>query len=112
MIYVNQVLQYTLYSQRISIINIEEPIVYVVNIDTISTMPIKELYSKLLVEIENEELLIITDPFSKTILESDLTKIQIKKRNEDWSIVEKFIIPNMDELLKKNGREAKITEIS
>ncbi len=64
MIYINQVLQYTADSQRIRIIEIEESYAYVVNIDTTSAMPKRELYSHLEIELEQGELLRISDPFA------------------------------------------------
>lgn len=112
MIYINQVLQYTADSQRIRIIEIEESYAYVVNIDTTSAMPKKELYSHLELEINQDELLIVADPFARAIPDSELTPAQKTKRDEDWETVEKYLLPNMKELLKKQGREAKIVEIA
>ena len=112
MIYINQVLQYTADSQRIRIIEIEESYAYVVNIDTTSAMPKRELYSHLELELAQDELLIVADPFARAIPDSELTPVQRSKRDEDWATVEKFILPNMNELLKKHGREAKIIEIA
>lgn len=112
MIYINQVLQYTADSQCIRIIEIEESYVYVVNIDTTSAMPKRELYSHLELEIAQGELLIVADPFAKAIPDSELTPVQRSKRDEDWETLEKYILPNMNELLKKQGREAKIIEIA
>lgn len=112
MIYINQVLQYTADSQRIRIIEIEQSYVYVVNIDTTSAMPKRELYSHLELELNQGDLLIVTDPFARAIPDSELTVIQKNKRDEDWETVEKYLLPNMNELLKKQGREAKIREIS
>lgn len=112
MIYINQVLQYTADSQRIRIIEIEESYAYVVNIDTTSAMPNRELYSHLEIELEQGELLRISDPFAKAIPDYELTSVQISKRDEDWATVENFILPNMKELLKKKGREVKIVEIT
>ena len=112
MIYINQVLQYTADSQRIRIIEIEESYAYVVNIDTTSAMPKRELYSHLEIEHEQGELLRISDPFAKAIPDDELTSVQISKRDEDWATVENFILPNMKELLKKKGREVKIIEIT
>lgn len=112
MIYINQVLQYTADSQRIRIIEIEERYAYFVNIDTTSAMPQKELYSHLELELSQGHLLIVADPFARAISDSELTPVQKKKRDEDWEKVEKYLIPNIRELLKKQGREAKIVEIS
>lgn len=112
MIYINQVLQYTADSQRIRIIEIEESYAYVVNIDTTSTMPKRELYSHLELELNQGQLLIVADPFARAIPDSELTLVQKSKRDEDWQAVETYLLPNMNELLKKQGREAKIVEIS
>jgi hypothetical protein len=112
MIYINQVIQSTKDSQRLRVIEIDEDNIYVVNIDTTSAMPKKELYSNVKSDIEQGELLIISDPFVKAISEEELTQVQKEKRNHDWMIVEKYILPNMDALLKKKGREVKIREIS
>lgn len=111
MIYINQVFQYIADSQRIRIIEIEESYVYIVNIDTTSAMPKRELFSHLEVELEQGELLLISDPFAKAIPDEELTSVQINKRDEDWIMIENFILSNMKELLKKKGREAKILEI-
>ncbi|MCJ7840925.1 hypothetical protein MUB24_08415 [Lederbergia sp. NSJ-179] len=73
MIYINQVFQYVTDSKRIRIIDIEETHVYIVNIDTSSAMPRKELYSSLIIDIQQGELLAISDPYAKVISESDLT---------------------------------------
>lgn len=112
MIYINQVLQYTADSQRIRIIEIEESYAYVVNIDTTSAMPKRELYSHLKLELNQGQLLMVADPFARAIPDSELTPVQKSKRDEDWQAIEKYLLPNMNELLKKQGREAKIGEIS
>lgn len=111
MIYINQVLQYSADSQRIRIIEIEESYVYVVNIDTTSAMPKRELYNHLELELNQGQLLIVADPFARAIPDSELTPVQKSKRDEDWQAVETYLLPNMNELLKKQGREAKIVEI-
>ena len=111
MIYINQVLQYVTDSKRIRVIDIEESYVYIVNIDTTSAMPQKELYSVLQTDIKQGELLMVMDPYAKAIPDKELTEVQIRKREEDWYIVEKYILHNMSELLNKQGRENKIQEI-
>ncbi|EOO22991.1 hypothetical protein ICM_06214 [Bacillus cereus BAG1X2-3] len=75
MIYINQVLQYVTDSKRIRVIDIEESYVYIVNIDTTSTMPQKELYSVLQTDIKQGELLLIMDPY--------YTMFLIKQRQEE-----------------------------
>ena len=64
MIYINQVLQSVKDSTRIRIIEIEESYLYFVNIDAVTSMPKKELYTSLLTDIEQKEWLIIPDPFA------------------------------------------------
>ncbi|MGC4379198.1 Mu transposase C-terminal domain-containing protein [Fictibacillus sp. Mic-4] len=111
MIYINQVFQYVSDLRRIRVIEIQESYVYFVNIDTISAMPIKELYTSLETDIKQGELLAISDPYAKAIPDDELTEVQVSKREQDWDIILKFILPNMDELIKKKGREKKISEI-
>ncbi|RDW19177.1 transposase [Oceanobacillus arenosus] len=111
MIYINQVFQYVSNSRRIRLVEIQESYVYVVNIDTTSAMPIKELYKSLETDIKQGELLAVSDPYAKAIPDDELSEVQINKRDEDWDIIKEYIIPNMSELLQKKGREKKISEI-
>lgn len=114
MIHINQVFQYSSNSRRIRVIDIQESyvyIVYIVDIDTTSAMPTKELYTSFETDINQGELLAVSDPYVKAILDNELTEVQFKKREQDWDIVEKFIIPNMNSLLKKKERKQKISEI-
>lgn len=111
MIHINQVFQYSSNSRRIRVIDIQESYVYIVDIDTTSAMPTKELYTSLETDINQGELLAVSDPYVKAILDNELTEVQFKKREHDWDIVENFIITNMNNLLKKKGREQKISEI-
>lgn len=53
----------------------------------------------------------VMHPYAKAIPDKELTEVQIRKREEDWYIVEKYILHNMSELLNKQGRENKIQEI-
>lgn len=112
MIYINQVMQSTKDSTRLRVIEVEEDYVYIVNIDTTSAMPKRELYTNMELDIEQKELLAIGDPYARVVPDSDLTKVQKDKHDYDWAIIEKFIIPNMPTLLGKNGREAKIVQIA
>ncbi|MCM3491001.1 Mu transposase C-terminal domain-containing protein [Alkalihalophilus marmarensis] len=111
MILINQVLQYISDSRRLRVIEIEESYVYVVNIDTTSAMPQRELYLNLQSEMNQDELLVVSDPYAKAIPDNELTEVQIRKREEDWRTVEEYILPSISELLRKKGREKKITEI-
>ncbi|PFU56996.1 Mu transposase C-terminal domain-containing protein [Bacillus thuringiensis] len=112
MIYINQVLQYTADSKRIRIIEIKEPLVFMVDIDAISSMPKRELYSSLLTELQQGHLLVISDPFGKGIIDTELTNRQIQKREEGWSIIQQYCLNHMEVLLQKSGREKKIKEIA
>jgi hypothetical protein len=109
---VNQVYQYVEDSKRIRIIEIEDENVYLVDIDATSSMPKKELLQNLNTEIEQNQLLLVSDPYAKVVVESELTEVQIKKRNEDWDIIQNYCIHNISDLLKKHGRENKIKEIA
>src|SRR5699024_3937947 len=108
MIYINQVFQYVTDSKRIRVIDIEEPHVYIVNIDTSSAMTRKELYSSLTTDIKQGELLAISDPYAKMISEGDLPEVQIRKREEEWETIQKYCVPNMQDLVRKQERENKI----
>ncbi|CAM5346119.1 hypothetical protein M1D49_24510 [Bacillus sp. PK3-056] len=111
MIMINQVLQYVSDSKRLRVIEIEETYVYIVNIDTTSAMPQREIYANLQAEMNQDELFVVNDPYKKAIPDSELTDVQIRKREEDWRTIEEYILPNIRELLRKKGREKKITEI-
>jgi len=112
MIYINQVLQYTKDSKRIRVVEIEESYVFTVNIDAHTSMPKKELYTTLVTDIEQKELLVITDPFSRVVIDSDLTEAQIQKRENDWETIQTYCLGHMNALLQKMGREKKIKEIA
>lgn len=63
MIYINQVLQSVKDPKRIRIVEIKESHVYIVNVDAITSMPKKELFTSFLTDVEQREWIIITDPF-------------------------------------------------
>ncbi|MFC4354811.1 Mu transposase C-terminal domain-containing protein [Chryseomicrobium palamuruense] len=112
MIYINQVFQYVKDSIRIRVVEIEESYVFIVDIDAHTSMPKKELYATLSTEIEQKELLVIADPFARVVADSDLTDVQIQKREDDWDTIQKYCLEHMDVLLQRNGRETKIKEIA
>ncbi|PPA83578.1 transposase [Brevibacillus laterosporus] len=112
MIYINQVLQYTADSKRIRIIEMDEPYVFIVDIDATSSMPKKEIYSNLVTEIQQSELLVVSDPYAKVVSDIDLTEVQIRKREQDWEIIQQHCLQHMEMLLQKQGRERKIREIA
>ncbi|WP_071396590.1 Mu transposase C-terminal domain-containing protein [Bacillus tuaregi] len=112
MIYINQVFQYVKDSIRIRVVEIEESHVFIVDIDAHTSMPKKELYATLTTEIEQKELLVIADPFARIVVDSDLTDVQIQKREDDWETIQKYCLQHMGQLLQKRGRETKIKEIA
>lgn len=112
MIYINQVLQYVKNLKRIRVVEIEESYVFIVDIDAHTSMPKKELYGTLATEIEQKELLVIADPFAKIVIDSDLTEVQIQKREDDWETIQRYCLEYMGVLLQKSGRETKIKEIA
>ncbi|WP_413491187.1 Mu transposase C-terminal domain-containing protein [Brochothrix thermosphacta] len=112
MIYINQVLQSVKDSKRIRIVEIKESYVYIVNVDAITSMPKKELFTSFLTDVEQREWIIITDSFARVIEDEDLTDIQIQKRDLDWGIVQKYCLKHMNDLFQKSGRERKIKEIA
>ncbi|WP_276916559.1 Mu transposase C-terminal domain-containing protein [Aneurinibacillus aneurinilyticus] len=112
MITVNQVYQYIEDNKRIRIIEIEDETVYLVDVDATSSMPQKELLPNLNTEIEQNQLLLVSDPYAKVVIENELTEVQIRKRDDDWGIIQKYCLEHMSDLLKKHGREKKIKEIA
>lgn len=114
MIFLNSVYKYVDINdgERIRIISIHEDSVYIVNIDANTSMPQKVLISKIQDEIEQQKLIRIKDPFSRTIKDSELSKIQIQKRNEQWSFIEKYWEVNISEILNKSTRNQRLSEIS
>lgn len=114
MISVNSVYKYfdTENGERIRIIEIDKEDVYVVNIDNSMSMPkLKELH-KLKDEINAKKLVMIKDPFSRIIRESDLTDVQINKRNFDWIIIEKYWEKEKLNILQKKHRTDTMKKIS
>lgn len=112
MIYINQVLQCVTDAKRIRVVEVEESHVFIVDIDAISSMPKKELYSTLITDIQQGELIVISDPYAKVIVDSELTELQIRKRDEGWISIQQYCIEHMETLLQKQGREKKIREIA
>ena len=48
----------------------------------------------------------IADPFARVVVNSDLTEVQIQKREDDWDTIQKYCLKHMDILLK-NAEERK-----
>ncbi|WP_242850845.1 transposase family protein [Clostridium algidicarnis] len=114
MIFINSVFKYVddENGERIRIISIIEYYVYLVNIDSATSMPRKELLKTIEEEIEGEKLVAIKDPFARIINEKELSELQISKRSVAWEFIEKYWETNKYELLEKNHRETKLIEIA
>lgn len=114
MILVNSVFKYVDIDngERIRIIETDEENAYVVNIDSASSMPKVEKLQQLEEEIDAEKLVLVKDPFSKILQDKELTEVQIKKRDLDWQLVEKYWEDNKNKLLQKSYRSKVFKRIS
>ena len=75
-------------------------------------MPKVEKLQQLEEEIDAEKLVLIKDPFSKILEDKELTEVQIKKRDLDWQLVEKYWEDNKNKLLQKSYRSKVFKRIS
>jgi hypothetical protein len=72
--------------EKIRVIEIKDNDIYVVNIETATSMPRKENLDRINEEIENQKLIEIKDPFTRIIKDKELSSIEIMKRNEVYII--------------------------
>lgn len=114
MITVNSVFKYidVENGERIRVINIEANEVYIVNIDTATSMPQKENLDKINEEIEIRKLIEIKDPFIKIIDDKKLSEVEIIKRNADWKLICKYWNESKNEILDKTKRNSIFNRIS
>lgn len=114
MIFYNQVYQYTDKEEknRIRIIDIDNPIVYFVELYGDTSMPKKVVLSDMEAEVQSGLLIPIPDPFAKSYDDKDLTKKQIQKRDEDWKIVSAGWDEYKETLLSKKDRDAAFEQIA
>ena len=98
--------------ERIRIIDVIENNIYIVNIDSITSMPKKENLIKLEEEIETGKLVKIKDPFIKVIYENEISDIQVKKRNEWWEFIQKYYENNKLDLFDKSKRNQVLNKVS
>ncbi|MDD4363979.1 MAG: Mu transposase C-terminal domain-containing protein, partial [Atribacterota bacterium] len=114
MIHNNQVYQYTgdKNKNKIRIIDIDNYDVYVVSLNKNTSMPIAISISDFEEELLSENLMAVSEPYTKIIYDEDLSPTLIHKRNKNWEIV--FNNWNMfkKELLKKNSREGIFKRVS
>ncbi|MED3822550.1 DDE-type integrase/transposase/recombinase [Priestia flexa] len=114
MIFYNQVYQYTDKEDknRIRIIDIDNPIVYFVELHGDTSMPKRVVLSDMEAEVQSGLLIPIPDPFAKSYDDKDLTEKQIQKRNEDWKIVSDGWDEYKETLLNKKDRDAAFEKIA
>ncbi|ACB83845.1 Mu transposase C-terminal domain-containing protein [Natranaerobius thermophilus] len=114
MIFVNAVYQFVDKNERIRIIYVstEEELCAYVYIEKELSVPIIEEVSVVKEEIDSDNLIEITDPYSVLIEEDNLTETQINKREERWAIIEQYWEPQKEKLLNKSTRMKKFKEIS
>lgn len=114
MIFYNQVYQYTDKEEknRIRIIDIDNPIVYFVELYGDTSMPKKVALSDMEAEVQSGLLIPIPDPFAKSYDDKDLTKKQIQKRGEDWEIVSAGWDEYKETLLNKTERDTAFEQIA
>lgn len=114
MIFNNQVYQYINKEEknRIRIIDIDEPIVYYVELNGDTAMPKRIALANLEAEIQGQVLLPIPDPYAKSYSDKDLTSKQIEKRDVDWQVVNDYWEVHKHQLLEKKTRENVLVEIA
>lgn len=114
MIFYNQVYQYTDKEEknRIRIIDIDNPIVYFVELHGDTSMPKKVALSDMEAEVQSGLLIPMPDPFAKSYDDKDLTEKQIQKRDEDWKIVSDGWDEYKETLLNKKDRDAAFEQIA
>lgn len=114
MIFYNQVYQYTDKEEknRIRIIDIDNPIVYFVDLHGDTSMPKKVALFDMEAEVQSGLLIPIPDPFAKSYDDKDLTEKQIQKRDEDWKIVSDGWDEYKETLLNKKDRDAAFEQIA
>ncbi|EON70942.1 Mu transposase C-terminal domain-containing protein [Lysinibacillus sphaericus] len=114
MIFYNQVYQYMNKENknRIRIIEIDDPIVYYVELHGDTAMPKKTDIATLEAEIEAEILLAISDPYMVGYDDKNLTPKQIEKRDEDWRVVVETWGNYKLQLLEKKSREQMLSTIA
>lgn len=107
MIFNNQVYQYVNKDEknRIRIIEVDELVIYFVELHGDTAMPKRIAFATLEAEIQGEVLLPIPDPYSKSYSDKDLTSKQIEKRDADWQVVSDHWEVYKEQLLERKTRE-------
>ncbi|OXS75825.1 Mu transposase C-terminal domain-containing protein [Domibacillus enclensis] len=114
MIFNNQVYQYVNRDEkdRIRIIELDDSIVYYVELHGDTAMPKKISSATIEAEVQGEVLIAISDPYFKSYAEKDLSEKQIKKRDKDWQVVSTYWNVYKESLLEKKRREDAFEKIA
>ncbi|MFX0549536.1 Mu transposase C-terminal domain-containing protein [Hathewaya histolytica] len=105
MISINSVFKYMdTKEERVRIIEIDGPSVYIVNIDAATSMPKKEDINKIKEEIEANKLVKIKDPYLRIIDYDKLSNLQKSMRDEDWKFIQKYWENYKSDILDKSRR--------
>lgn len=114
MIFYNRVYQYvnSEMENRIRIIELDDPIVYYVELNGDTAMPKKISLKTLEDEIDAGMLLAISDPFLMSHDDKNLTPKQIEKRDEDWEVINSTWEDYKWQLFEKKTRELAFDQIA
>ena len=114
MIFYNQVYQYVNDEKenRIRVIEVDNQIVYYVELNGDTAMPKKIGLKTLEDEIEEGILLAVSDPYFMSHDDRNLTPKQIEKRDEDWKVINSSWEELKWQLLEKKTRDLTFDEIA
>jgi len=110
----NTVYQFVEDNQRIRIIQVDQKsdlCAYVYLEGTLS-MPVVERISVIEKEYDNNHLIEVLDPYFRIKAEEDLSKTEIRKRDEAWEIIEKYWESRKNQILSKKVRMKVFQEIA
>ena len=114
MIVKNAVYQYVNDKKRIRIIYIcsTEDIYAYVDIETNLAVPMLENITALEQEIETNNVVEIIDPFFKLFEDDKLSDIVLKKRDDNWNVIQQYWEPRKIDLISRSTRMKVFREIS
>ena len=114
MIFYNQVYQYVNSDKenRIRVVELDDSIVYYVELNGDTAMPKKVTLKTLEDEIEAGVLLAISDPYFQSYDDKNLTSKQIEKRDEDWEVINSTWEDFKWQLFEKKTRDIAFEQIA
>ena len=114
MICYNSVYQFVADNERIRILHVDylQSLVIYVYLEKNFSMPICTTTINLEQQIEDSQLIEISDPYLYIKREKDLSEIQIERRDKHWKIIEKYWDKRKMELFSKSTRMKVLKEIS